>query len=75
MEFTSKRAGHGSSLVVQQDKDLALSLLWFRPLLWRGFDPWPGNFCNPQVQPKIKIKTVVIKKKSRTEFWKRGRKM
>ena len=22
-------------------KDLALSLLWLRSLLWPGFDPWP----------------------------------
>ena len=34
-------------------KDLALSLPWHR------FDPWPGNFCILQVQPKKK------KKKSR----------
>ena len=34
-----------SSLVVQQVKDLALSLLQCR------FNPWPGNFCMPQVQP------------------------
>ena len=19
-------------------------------LLWRGFDPWPGDFCTPQVR-------------------------
>ena len=29
-------------------KDLALSLLWLR------LDPWPRNFCMPQVQPKNK---------------------
>ena len=28
-----------SSLVVQQVKELVLSLLWFRSLLWWGFDP------------------------------------
>ena len=27
-------------------KDSALSLLW------RGFSPWPGNFCRPPAQPK-----------------------
>ena len=27
-----------------QVKDPVLSLLWLRPLLWCGFDPWPGNF-------------------------------
>ena len=31
----------GSSLVAQWVKDLALSLLWLRSLLWRGFDSWP----------------------------------
>ena len=41
----------GSSLMVKQVKDLALSLLW------HGFDPWPWNFCMPQVWPKKK-KTV-----------------
>ena len=33
-----------SGLVVK--KDLMSSLLW------QGFDPWPGNFCMPQVWPK-----------------------
>ena len=28
-------------------KDSALSLLWLR------FDPWPGNFGMPQIEPKI----------------------
>ena len=36
-----------SSLVAQQVKDLALSLLWFWLLLWHRFDPWLGNFCRP----------------------------
>ena len=35
-----------SSLVAQQVKDLALSLLWCR------FDPWPGNFHMPWAWPK-----------------------
>ena len=42
----------GSSLVVQQVKDPVLPLLWLRSLLWHRFDPWPGNFCMPQAQPK-----------------------
>ena len=25
-------------------------------LLWRGFDPWPGNFHMLQVQPNKKLK-------------------
>ena len=33
-----------SSLVAQQVKDLALSLMCLRLLLWHGFDPWPSNF-------------------------------
>ena len=37
-------------------KDLVLSLLWLRSLLWCRFDPWPGNFCMPQVWPKEKRK-------------------
>jgi len=32
-------------------RNLALSLLCLGLLLWCGFDPWPGNFCTPQVQP------------------------
>lgn len=38
----------GRSLMVQQVKDLALSLLCL------GFDPWPGNFNMLWVQLKIK---------------------
>ena len=30
-------------LVAQQVMDMALSLRWLRPLLWCGFDPWPGT--------------------------------
>ena len=35
-------------------KDLALSLLWLRSLLWCGFSPWPGSFYMLQVQPERK---------------------
>ena len=42
----------GSSPVAKQVKDLALSLLWLRALLWCGLDPWPGNFCMLQARPK-----------------------
>ena len=34
-----------------------VSLLWLGSLLWRRFDPWPGNFHMPQVQPKGKKRT------------------
>ena len=37
-----------SSLVAQQIKDLALSLLWYR------FGPWPGNISAPWAQFKKK---------------------
>ena len=30
--------------MVQQVKDLVLSLQQLGLLLWRGFDPWPRNF-------------------------------
>ena len=36
---------HGSSLVAQWIKDLALSLLRLRLLLWYDFNPWLRNFC------------------------------
>ena len=38
--------------LAQWVKDPALPLLWLRLLLWRGFDPWPGNFHMPWVRPK-----------------------
>ena len=46
----------GSFLVVQQVKDLVLSLLWLELQLWRRFDPWAKNFCIlwPWVQPNKK---------------------
>ena len=38
--------------MVQQVKDLVLSLLWLWVLLWHEFDPWPGNFHRPWAGPK-----------------------
>ena len=35
-------------------KDLALSFLWFRSLLWHRFDTWPGNFHMLCAWPKKK---------------------
>lgn len=43
-----------SSLVAQQTKELALSLLCPRSLLWHGFCPWPRNFCILRGQSKKK---------------------
>ena len=42
--------------MVQWVKDLALSLPWLWSLLWLGFNPWPGNFRIPLVQPRGKAK-------------------
>ena len=33
--------------MVQQIKDMVLSLLWLRSLLWHGYNSWPRNFCMP----------------------------
>ena len=41
-------------------KDLALSQLWLWLQLWRGFNPWPGNFCRPQAQPKKKKRELCV---------------
>ena len=35
-------------------RDLVLSLLWLRLLLWLGLDPWPGNFHMTREWPKNK---------------------
>ena len=35
-------------------KDLTLSLMWLRSLLWLGLDLWPGNFHMPWAQQKKK---------------------
>ena len=46
--------------MVQWVKDPVLSLQWLRSLLWRGFDPWPGNFHLPKEQPKKKKGSVLF---------------
>ena len=42
-----------SSLVVQLVKGPALSLLWLWLQLWHRFNPWPRNFCVPDMRLKI----------------------
>ena len=42
------------SSLVQQVKDLALSLQWFGSLLWHRFNPWPQNFHKLHMWPKKK---------------------
>ena len=42
--------------MVQQVKDLVLSLQWFGSLLWHKFEPWPRNFhMLPSPTSKVKI--------------------
>ena len=50
-EKKTMRGFHGSLVV----KDLVLSLLWLRLMLWFGLDPWPGNFCVPWAWPKNEL--------------------
>ena len=38
--------------MAQWVKDLVLSLLWCRLLLWHKFHPWPWNFVGCGVWPK-----------------------
>ena len=49
----------GSSLVAQQVKEPALSLLWLGLLLRCGFDPWPRNFHMQQAQAKTNEKLIL----------------
>ena len=51
--------------MAQWVKDLALSLLWFRLLLWCQFDSWPRNFHMLWTQLKKKKK----KKKKKGEIY------
>ena len=46
--------------MAQWVRDLVLSLLWLRLLLWCEFDPWPGNFHMLQIGPKIKKNKLTI---------------
>ena len=55
-KIINKNDWNWSSPVTHWIKDPMLSLPCFRSLLWYGFDPWPGNFYVPWVQPKKKKK-------------------
>ena len=57
-----------SSLVTQQVKDLALSLLWFWLLPRLRFSPWLRNFHMLKVQPKRKKKKNSILKGDGSEM-------
>ena len=54
-------------------KDLALSLLWLRSLLWQGFNPQPRKFHKPWAQPEGKKEKKEERKKERKEGRKKGR--
>ena len=50
--------GENGGRIIKEDdpkvkyySSLALSLLWLGSMLWRRFDPWPGNFLMPWVWP------------------------
>ena len=45
--------------MAQRVKDLALSLQQLGPLLWHGFDYWPGNFHTLQGRAKQKCSFMV----------------
>ena len=68
MNKPSQKLSSWGSLVAQQVKDLALSLLWLRPLLWCKFDPWSRNSPMQAAQPKGN-KNVKFKTKYRTTIW------
>ena len=42
VDYSTKLYFQSIILVAQWVKDLALSLLWLRSLLWYKFDPWHG---------------------------------
>ena len=50
-----------SSIMVQQVKDLSLSLEQLWSLLWPGFNPWPRDFHMPQAWPKKFVKNSPVK--------------
>ena len=58
--------------MASQVKDLALSLLWLWSLLSHGFDPWSGNFCMLQMQPKTKQNETMQKKKKERKVDSKG---
>ena len=33
---------------------------WLEPLLWHGFDPWPGKFHMPQAGPKTTMTVTTM---------------
>ena len=52
--MTADKRHYRNSLGGQRVKDRGLSLLWFRSLLWLGFNSYPGNYCMPLAGKKRK---------------------
>ena len=49
-----------NSLVAQWAKDLVLSLLWLRLMLWHEFDSWPRNFRMLQAKKRKRKKRWLL---------------
>jgi len=60
---------HRSSLMAQQGKVLALSLLWLWLLLQLGFSPWPENFHRLQVSTPRPQKIILQAQLEEAEYW------
>ena len=56
LQQRNRKASDWRSLVARRVKDLALSLLWLRSLLYHKVVPWPQNFHMPWMWPKKKKK-------------------
>ena len=54
----TKKGQKGSSLVVQQVKDMVLLELWHRLQLRCKFNPWPSNFHMPWTWTKKRGKEL-----------------
>ena len=52
--------------MVQQVKDLVVSLQWLGLLLWSGFDPWPGNSHMPWAWLKKKRSVKLGRRKEKS---------
>ena len=46
--------------MVQWVNDPALPRFWLKPQMWLKFDPWPGNFHMPPIQPKNEKKFLGV---------------
>ena len=70
-EVTKKITHVRSFLVAQWTKDPALSLQWFRSLMWCRFYLWPGNVYMLQVWGKKRKKERKKERKKKEWKWKK----